>query len=186
MILVNQSLCDGCGACAETCPTGAIAVVYGKALIDATLCDGCGSLVEEHLRLCIQICPAEALTWILEPLPEAVTEIALPATAGAADLGPGEPERQHEIVIARPMTELRSVTPAPLARQRRALVPVVGGTLIWFGREIVPRLVPLALHALDRALDRPAGRSTRATYLGPTRVGRGGRGRRQRRRNRRY
>jgi hypothetical protein len=40
--------------------------------------------------------------------------------------------------------------PRQLAPQHRALLPAIGGALIWFGSEIVPRLVPLALDALER------------------------------------
>lgn len=183
MISVNQSLCNGCGACVSECPTGAITLTDGVALVDATLCDGCGSLEEEHRRLCLQVCPVEALTWTVEPPPEAVTATALAVAEGSTDLVPARPQPEPIILVARPPAALTPVSPAPPAPQQRALLPAVGDALVWFGREIVPRLVPLALHALDRALDRPIGRPIRAPNGASTRIGRG-RGRRGRRRHR--
>jgi Pyruvate/2-oxoacid:ferredoxin oxidoreductase delta subunit len=184
MILVNQSLCTGCGACVSECPTDAITLTDGKALVDATLCDGCGSLAEEHLRLCLQVCPVEALTWTVEPSPESVTTTALAVAEPPTELAPARPEPKPGVVVARPMTELVRREPATPAPQYRALLPAVGGALVWFGREIVPRLVPLALDALDRALDRPVGQPTRAPSGASTLIGRGRSGRRQRRRRR--
>lgn len=180
MIVANNSLCDGCGVCIEVCPTDAISVVGGKAQINLTLCDQ-GRTLEEHPWPCIQACPAEALTWDLEPSPEDSKATTLPVTEGSADPAPPVPVQEYEIVVARPMGE-QLIAPAKPVFQRRALLPAVGGALVWLRREIVPRLVPLALHALDRALDQPAGRSTRAVRLDSSWTE--GRGRRQRSRHR--
>ncbi len=46
---VNPNICQGCGVCAKTCPTGAIKVEDGKAIIDQTLCNQCGA--------CVTVCP---------------------------------------------------------------------------------------------------------------------------------
>jgi NAD-dependent dihydropyrimidine dehydrogenase PreA subunit len=184
MISVNQSLCNGCGACVQECPSDAITLTDGKALVAAALCDGCGSLEEGHLRLCLQACPVEALAWVAEPSAEAVTATALALVEPSAEVVPARPEPEPVIVVARPMTKLVPVSPATPAPHYRALLPAVGGALVWFGREIVPRLVPLALDALDRALDRPTGRPIRAPKVASTRIGRGRSGRRQRRRYR--
>ena len=184
MISVDRSLCNGCGACVSECPTDAMTLTDGVALVDAALCDGCGSLEEEHPRLCLQVCPVEALTWTVEPPPEAVTATALAVAEPSTDLVPARLKPEPVILVARSPAELTPVSPAPPAPQQRALLPAVGGALVWFGREIVPRLVPLALHALDRALDRPIGRPRRAPNGASTRIGRGRSGRRGRRRHR--
>jgi NAD-dependent dihydropyrimidine dehydrogenase PreA subunit len=184
MISVNESLCNGCGACVSECPTDAITLTDGRALVDANLCDGCGSLEEEHFRLCLHVCPVGALTWTVEPSPGAVTATALAVAEPSTELVPARSEPKPGVVVARPMTELAKRAPATPVLQRRALLPAVGGALVWFGSEIVPRLVPLALDALDRALDRPVGRPTRALSGASTRMGRGRSGRRQRRRHR--
>ncbi|HQE20908.1 MAG TPA: 4Fe-4S binding protein [Thermosynergistes sp.] len=50
---VNPNICQGCGVCAKTCPTGAIKVEDGKAIIDQTLCNQCGA--------CVTVCPYGAI-----------------------------------------------------------------------------------------------------------------------------
>ena len=56
IININQELCNGCGACAEACHEGAIAMVDGKAeLIRDDYCDGLGD--------CLPACPTGAITF---------------------------------------------------------------------------------------------------------------------------
>ncbi|NMC53321.1 MAG: 4Fe-4S binding protein [Chloroflexi bacterium] len=52
-VLVNESLCKGCGVCVSACPAGAIYMMNGKALIDPQRCDAC--------EKCIGACPTGAL-----------------------------------------------------------------------------------------------------------------------------
>jgi ferredoxin len=65
---VNPNICQGCGACAKTCPTGAIKVEDGKAIIDQTLCNQCGA--------CVTVCPYGAIFRDLSEIqgPEPVKE----------------------------------------------------------------------------------------------------------------
>ena len=47
IIEIDQDKCNGCGACAETCHEGAIAMVDGKAqLMRDDYCDGLGDVFE--------------------------------------------------------------------------------------------------------------------------------------------
>ena len=39
---VNETLCNGCGLCAEICSFSAIEIVDGQAKVNASLCKGCG------------------------------------------------------------------------------------------------------------------------------------------------
>jgi len=54
IIAIDEDLCDGCGACSNGCPEGALKIVDGKArLVGDLLCDGLGA--------CIGTCPRGAI-----------------------------------------------------------------------------------------------------------------------------
>lgn len=56
IIKINESLCNGCGACAQACHEGAIGIVNGKArLLRDDYCDGLGD--------CLPACPTDAITF---------------------------------------------------------------------------------------------------------------------------
>ena len=57
IIEIDQDKCNGCGACAEACHEGAIAMVDGKAqLMRDDYCDGLGD--------CLPTCPTGAITFV--------------------------------------------------------------------------------------------------------------------------
>lgn len=57
IIEINQDKCNGCGACAEACHEGAIAMVDGKAkLMRDDYCDGLGD--------CLPGCPTGAISFV--------------------------------------------------------------------------------------------------------------------------
>lgn len=139
MISVDQALCTGCEVCVDECPVGAITLANGKAVVDPALCDGCrsfdGALQSGRDKLCVEICPNGALTWVVEPVSEGAREMSLP-------------------VVVEPTVEVIPAEPREVVLRRRAVLPAVGSALTWVGREVVPRLAPLALDVLDAALDR--------------------------------
>lgn len=57
IIEINKDACNGCGACAEACHEGAIAMIDGKAkLMRDDYCDGLGD--------CLPTCPTGAITFV--------------------------------------------------------------------------------------------------------------------------
>ncbi len=50
---VNGNLCEGCTTCMRTCPTGAIRIRDGKAIISDNKCVDCGE--------CMKVCPHKAI-----------------------------------------------------------------------------------------------------------------------------
>lgn len=57
IIRIDESKCNGCGACAEACHEGAIGMVNGKAkLLRDDYCDGLGD--------CLPACPTDAISFV--------------------------------------------------------------------------------------------------------------------------
>jgi NAD-dependent dihydropyrimidine dehydrogenase PreA subunit len=159
MIVVDKMLCSGCGVCVDVCPTEAITLINDVALVDAERCDGC----EE----CVEVCPSQALAWIPEPVLETIAE-------------------PSSLTVIQPPTEIIHIETPKLVPWRRAIFPVVGGALSWAGRELVPRLAPMALDVLEGALDRRLSRWSRHDRVRSiVTEGEGGGGRQRRHRRRR-
>ena len=80
IIKIDESLCNGCGLCANACHEGAIGIVNGKAkLLREDYCDGLGD--------CLPACPMKAITFEVREAP-AYNEVAvqkIKAAKAAAD-----------------------------------------------------------------------------------------------------
>ena len=121
MITIHAERCDGCGACLEVCPHGALFLIEGKAVVDEVLCQQC--------EVCVPACPVEAILVVEQWTTAQPTRV--PAI---------RPETKV-VVVERPQA------PDPL---RVKVLPVVGAALSWAGRELVPRLAFYLLDELDR------------------------------------
>ena len=51
---VDKSICTACGACVDSCPSEAIEMQDGKAVIDVNNCVDCG--------VCVDECPVESIS----------------------------------------------------------------------------------------------------------------------------
>ena len=105
IVHIDEEKCVGCGACAEACHEGAIAMVDGKArLMREDFCDGFGD--------CLPACPADAIR-IEEREAPAYDEAAVKA---AAHVCPGSAVRE--------MAENAAVSPVGTAPGRLSQWPV--------------------------------------------------------------
>ncbi len=62
MIVVNKDLCLACGRCAMTCFRGAISLDSGQAEIDQSSCNGCGVCIDSCTQSAIRVITLEPIT----------------------------------------------------------------------------------------------------------------------------
>ena len=97
IIHIDEEKCTGCGACAEACHEGAIAMVDGKAkLMREDYCDGLGD--------CLPACPADAIHF---------EEREAPAYDEAAVLAAKATKREANPPAGCPGSRVRTMNPAP-------------------------------------------------------------------------
>jgi NAD-dependent dihydropyrimidine dehydrogenase PreA subunit len=157
VIKIDVGRCNGCGACVEICPTGAIYLVDGRAAVEQELCREC--------EACVGACPTGAISLLTSP-EETVELVRVP-----------DPRPEPQVIQVK--------TGSVPASFRASVLPVVGGALAWAGRELVPRLAEYFLDDLDRrATERRllATRKDTSDSGSPARGGGAGRRRRRRRR----
>lgn len=139
MILrVNQDYCAGCGLCMEECPSDAIHMEDGWAVIDLKKCTGC--------QTCVDVCPNDAIQVIYEQQPE---------KAALSSQGVRSP--------VKPVTNTVHVQPTYIEPERNrnshGLVPIAGAAFAYMGREVLPRFIDSMLTAFENRVNRSAEHS---------------------------
>ena len=155
MITINAQRCNGCGACVEICPTGAMYLVDGKAVVDSTLCHEC--------EACLTACPTGATGHNAKPEPA---------------------PKPTRVPTLRPEPDVIQIRTQPdVIPFRTKVLPLVSAALTWAGREIAPRLADRLLHTLNyQAPEQPAVRGDTSTALSSNANAGGDQHRRRRRR----
>jgi len=90
--LIDPHLCDGCGLCVHACPTRALTLLEGKAIV-------ANPLACEYSGLCEAVCPTQAITRPFEIVvaSEEVRRTCLNGTRQTEDILPlkrNQPARQ--------------------------------------------------------------------------------------------
>lgn len=108
IIKIDESKCNGCGACAAACHEGAIEMVNGIAkLMREDYCDGLGD--------CLPACPTGAISFEEREAPAYNEQAVLEAKSKKAPLPCGCPGSQSK-VISRPQPGTTAVS-SPVASQ---------------------------------------------------------------------
>jgi NAD-dependent dihydropyrimidine dehydrogenase PreA subunit len=167
LLIIDLERCEGCGACVEVCPEGALYLVENEATVDTSLCDECGHLPPGSETACVVACPREAISLIAEALPSVTKPVLLPTSQPEPTTVQIKTEPDHRPLPAR-------------------VVPLLGAMVSWAGRELLPLLADSLVRSLDRwAVESQTGTSTgSATRKAPASRREGGKGHRRRRRQR--
>jgi len=84
---VDANKCIGCRQCEAVCPTDAITIVNGKAVIDPDKCIGCGK--------CVDVCPVNAISkYAIQPSKSGKNQISDTAKIKADTVENRKPSRK--------------------------------------------------------------------------------------------
>jgi Fe-S-cluster-containing hydrogenase component 2 len=151
IIQIDESRCNGCGECIDSCAEGALALVNGKArLVKDKYCDG--------LAACLKECPQGALKIVEREAEQFDEEAAIwhveaqqKAAQGAACACPGSAVRQFEKETKKPV-DLSNAQASTLAHWPVQLTLVTPGAQFLQGSDVLltAHCVPVAYPNLHR------------------------------------
>jgi len=170
LLYIDRTVCTGCAACVDACPTGAISFddSQGLSTIDPALCNEC--------LACLDVCSNQAIQQTEFP-----------------DLVPVmEGEVVEGEVVRREVVPARTIEVPVTSRQPGQLVSLAGTALTAMGSWLLPRAADALVAAVERRLVSGSDQVSSATSarsenkpFGRQMGGRGGGRSRQRRRRRR-
>ncbi len=126
-IHVNRELCSGCGNCVSVCPSNAIHLEGGHAVIDMSLCAEC--------RVCTDVCPQGAIVEA-EGINSSLQPISLKTPAMTA-----------QPLSIQSVERSRGIVAEPLPSERKSWL---AAGLAFAAREILPRFVDALMDSLER------------------------------------
>jgi Fe-S-cluster-containing hydrogenase component 2 len=148
---VNAGQCTGCGLCVEECPTGAIHLSDGLAILDQATCTQCQS--------CVDVCPVSAIATV--EFPVGVGEpVAIP------------PVGESQVVVTKPVSQDRKPwLTALLTFAGREILPRLADALIAaLDRRLAQSQAPV--YRLERQAELSPVPSRGRCYRRRSRVGR--------------
>lgn len=127
-IKINQELCARCGLCMDECPSDAISISNGWAVVDQKRCTGC--------EICVEVCPNGAIE-VCDEQPK-------------IEIIPGQQAVRKPIPL-----QGQVLYPAPVSSVRK-LAPIAAAALAYMGREVMPRFIDVVVSAIENKVSRTA------------------------------
>lgn len=137
-VCVNQNRCAGCGICVDECPSGAICLEDGRAVIDQSRCTGC--------HTCVENCPNEAI----EVIQDQPVKSIFPVVDKPIPLASLQETSQSPVPV---QASIIQTTPV---NSKRSITLIASAALTYMGREVLPRVIDVMVTALENRIARSA------------------------------
>lgn len=137
-VRINQDRCAGCGICVDECPTGAIHLENGWAVIDQARCTNC--------QTCAEVCPNEAV----EVVYQQPTSAVVPVQEIESQVMPIQERISSPVPV-----QAKVIQHAPV-KSSRSIAPIASAALAYMGREVFPRVIDAMVTALENRVTRSA------------------------------
>jgi NAD-dependent dihydropyrimidine dehydrogenase PreA subunit len=115
LITIDLARCNGCGACVDVCPEGALYLIDDKAVVEERLCREC--------EACVAACPEEAIAF--------TTQKVAPAGVAVLQARPVSPSPSLEAAVVPLRAKVLPVVGAALTWAGREIVPRLADHLLY-------------------------------------------------------